>query len=165
MSIAIGEPEVLISRQQVTLWRSRCSSQWRDTVVTVPLFAEEPVPVSNRRGRCKKMGGNRSGWWRSSVPGLRQIPPSMQCPPGRPCCWTASAHHGAVFVYDTLICGPRRRLSSSASLWRAVRAGRQLERAAVDKLCHYRYCHGIRSGGFAGGHELVCGLRSVDQQT
>ena len=111
--------------------------------MTVPLFAEEPVPVSNRRGGVedvKVVGGE------VRIQGLVNL--TFDAVPAGATLLLDGIAHTAPYVYDTLICGPRRRL---LAVRRAVRAGHRLERAAVDKLCHYRYCHGIRSGGVAVG--------------
>ena len=115
--------------------------------MTVPLFAEEPVPVSNRRGGVEdviEVVGDEV-----RIQGLVNL--TFDAVPAGATLLLDGIAHTAPFVYDTLICGPRRRLLAVRLYGERFEPVTELERAAVDKLCHYRYCHGIRSGGFAVG--------------
>ena len=74
--------------------------------MTVPLFAEEPVPVSNRCGGVEDVIEVVGGEVR--IQGLVNL--TFDAVPAGATLLLDGIAHTAPFVYDTLICGPRRRL-------------------------------------------------------
>ena len=96
----MGEPEVTRAAGgtlEVALFQPMARMFGDRSVVRREPVLSRP---SRRSRRCKSGCGEVRIRARSIT--------SMRCPPGGPCCWTASPARRD--VYDRLMCGPRRRL-------------------------------------------------------